>query len=325
MKKAISKIGLLSQDITLGLSDGDYLVEQVELPAIARDKVNVTVLPGTVAILGGVKYKGSEIPYKLTRAIVGSKGSAITAYLVPDKLVDSITVSFFGGQHMVSLSSLPTAKAKFSIVGSATVEVSDFKELAKYFKRSMTKDELVEEINATLRPHLSNEVQTAASQFITSDTTEVTLRAALNDVAKAVISSKKTASALMNMGLMLSARGISMHLNALDDTEDKIKLINDALTDKAIASLDNDLLDRAADDLAAARKHELDMALAGNTTTRNTNTNVSTNGGGNVVINNNGKNDMDDDKNDKGSFCPHCGKKVSGSGVKFCAHCGKKL
>ena len=327
MKTAISKVGLMTQEITLGLSEGNYLVEQVEIPPVVKEKVNVTVLPGTVALLGGVKYKGQEMPYKLIREVVGNKKAATTAYLVPDKLVDSISVSFFGGQHMVAISSLPSAKAKFSIVGTATVEVSDFKELANYFKRSMTKEELVAEINTSLRGHLSNEVSVAASKYITPSTTEVTLRAALDDVAREVISSKKTASAMMAMGLILSARGISMHINALDDAEDKIKLINDALTDKAIANLDNDLLDRAADELAAARKHDVDMTLARNTTTRNTNNNdtITTNKYGNapVVINKGDKQDKHQGGNAQKSYCINCGAKIPGN-AKFCPSCGQK-
>ena len=323
MRIATSKVGLITQEIILGLSDSNILVEQVEMPPISRDRVNIIVLPGTVAVIGGVKYKGQELPYKLTRAVVGNKRTATTIYLLPDKLMDNITVTFFGGQHMVSISSLPFAKAKFSIVGTATVEVADFKALANYFKRSITKEQLVAEINATLRGHLSNEVSVAASKYITNETTEVTLRSALNDVAKDVISSKKTASALMNMGLALSARGISMHINALDDAEDKIKLINDALADKAIAGLNNDLLDRMADELAASRKHDIDMLLAKNTSTRNSNdtvtTNTTTNSTGPIVINN-----IQDDSSIKKNYCMVCGAKIPAE-AGFCPSCGRKL
>ena len=325
MKAAISTVGLMTQNLTLGLSEGNYLVEQVEIPPIVKGNVNVTVLPGTIALIGGVKYKGQEMPYKLVREVVGNKKNATTAYLLPDKLMDNISVAFFGGQHVVSISSLPTAKAKFSIVGNATVEVADFKELANYFKRSMTKEELVAEINANLRGHLTNEVSVAASKYITPTTTEVTLRAALDDVAREVISSKKTASALMNMGLILSARGLSMHINALDDAEDKIKLINDALADKASANLDNDLLDRAADELERARNHDVNMVLAKNTTTRNNNNNdtITTNNNGNapVVINKGGNQPKPQGGK---NFCPNCGAKITGNG-RFCPNCGQQL
>ena len=72
MKTAISNVGLMVQNITLGLSEGNYLVEQVEIPPIVKGKVNVTVLPGTIALLGGVKYKGQEIPYQLIREVCSS-------------------------------------------------------------------------------------------------------------------------------------------------------------------------------------------------------------------------------------------------------------
>ena len=326
MRTAPSQIGLFSQDLTLGLSDSNYLVEQLELPPIVRRTVNVTVLPGTVAVIGGMEFKGQKMPYKLPNSIVGSKKATTPIFLMPDKMFDNISISFFGGQHVVSLSSMPMAKAKFSIVGSALVEIMDHRDLANYFNRSMTRDALVQEVNATMRSHLSNEVMTAASKYITPSTTEITLRAALNDVAKEVLSSRKAANALMQMGLMLSARGISMHLNALDDAEDKFKQINDALMNKAISSLDNDLLDRAADELAAARKHDVDVILAKNTTTHNNNDTLTTNTNGNapVVISKGGcKNGEDSDS--KQRFCMHCGAKLPDSGAKFCPACGRKL
>lgn len=303
MRIATSKVGLLAQEFVLGLSDSNMLVEQVELPPIARDRVNVLVLPGTVAVIGGVKYKGQELPYKLNRAVVGSKHAATAIYLLPDKRMDTINVSFFGGQHMVSNSALPSVKAKFSIVGTATVEIADFKALANYVKRTITKEQLVEEINATLRAHLSNEVSVAASRYITAETTEVTLRSALNDVAKDVISSKKTISALMNMGLALSARGISMHINALDDAEDKIKLINDVLADKEAAPLHHDL---PAQDASAENSDD--------TVT----TDPTTNSSEPVEID-----DMPDDTCGDDHYCRVCGAEIPAEAA-FCPLCGRE-
>lgn len=320
-------MGLFVQNITLKLSDNKYLVEKVDLPSLDKGKIDLTVANGTVAIIGGSKYKGREVPYKLTRDIIGSKRAGAEAYLYPDKPFEDITVSFFGGQHVVSISSLPKAKAKFSIVGSATLEISDFKDLALYFDRSITKDELIEEINKTVRSHLSNEVSIAASRYITADTTDNNLRAALANVSDDVMKSRKTASILMNMGLILSAKGISMHLNALDDADDKIKAINDALLDNAIDSLNDAKRDREDREKAAARQHEIDMTKAQKTDFRDytdtKNINTNTTGNGNVIINN--PKDTDTARIGKVAYCPNCGQKIAQNAAKFCPNCGQKL
>ncbi|MGN0814516.1 MAG: zinc ribbon domain-containing protein [Candidatus Coproplasma sp.] len=320
-------MALFVQNISLRLSDSDYLIEKVTLEALTKENIDLTVAPGTVAYIGGTKYKGKETPYKLKRSIIGTKNGENVVYLTPDKMFDTVSVRFFGGQYVVSLSQLPTAKAKFAVVGDASVEVSDFKELVKNFNRSMTRSDLVEFIEQNVRGHLSNEVSVAVSQHITPETTEVTLLAALNDVANEVMNSRKTATALINIGLILSARGISMHLNAIEDTDDKIQAVNNALTGKAIASLGNDILDREEREREAERQHEINKIRAGrtdiseSTATRNINTNTNTRGG-NVVINNNApaRGAVQTGK----KFCPHCGAKLTGSG-KFCPECGERL
>lgn len=318
-------MGLFVQNIVLSMSDSKFLIEKTALPPLTKDKIDLSVVPGTVAIVGGVAYKGREMPYKLTRAAVGMKSVAVDIYLYPDKPFESISVTFFGGQHIVSVSSLPTAKAKFSVVGKAAVEVADYKDLAVYFARSMTKDDLVEEINKGVRGFLSDEVSSAASRFITSETTENTLRAALENIAADVMKSRKTASALLNMGLILAPRSISLHLNALDDAENKVQKILDALTDKALASLNNDLLDRAEREQAAQRQHEVDLIRARQTliSEETKNINTTTKGDGKVIIQGAGKDEGQ--KAPARRFCSECGAALTEKDAKFCPFCGKKL
>jgi rubrerythrin len=311
-------MGLFVQNVVLGISDEKYLVEKVEIPEITKGKVDLTVKPGTIAIIGGIKYKGQEAPYKLTRENIGSKRASVDAYLYPDKMFDSISINFFGGQHNVSLSSLPGTKAKFSIVGTANIEIADFKDLANYFKASIKREDLVEQVTKEFRGHLSNEVNTSACKYITPETTEITLSAVLDSVSQDVMRSRKTSAMLANMGLMLSARGITMHLNALDESEEIMRIVNDAVNDKAIRSLDNDLRDREEREKSAERQHEIDMARANrtdiseSTETRNYNTN-----GGNVTINNPAP------KNKR--YCPECGTEITSPNAKFCPSCGQKL
>jgi membrane protease subunit (stomatin/prohibitin family) len=104
----------------------------------------------------------------------------------------------------------------------------------------------------------------------------------------------------------------------LDQAEELMDAINNALADKAIISLNNDVLDREEREKAAAREHEIAMARANrtdiseSTETRNYNTN-----GGNVTINNPAP------KNKR--YCPECGTEITSANAKFCPSCGQKL
>ncbi|MBO5287501.1 MAG: zinc ribbon domain-containing protein [Clostridia bacterium] len=308
-------MGLFSQDIKVGLSNGSYVVEKVTTPPINKSNVELYVAPGTVACIGRIKLKGMAAPYKMSMSDFTSvKNGTCDIFLYPDKMFDNISVQFFGGQHEVSLSAMPTAKAKFSIVGTATIELSDYLDLATYFNRTITKQDVVDEINKNYRTHLTNEVSAVASKYITPETTEVTLQASLNQIVEDVMSnSRKTTSVLFSMGLAISQRGISMHLNALDDADEKFKLLNEALMKSAIDALDPEKQhQRETEKEREARQFELDKIKAQNTTIikdesprrEPTVTAGGTSTPSSVV------------------FCTECGAKITSLQTKFCPNCG---
>lgn len=322
-------MGLFVQDIKLGLSSDAYLLEKATLPTLNRDKINLTVAPGTVAIVGGEKYKGQEVPYKLTRGIVGLKNGA-EVFLYPDKNFDGVSLQFFGGQHTLSFSATPTAKGTFAVVGTAFIEISDYKDLAKFFNRSLTVEDLKQELMAkdsVVKAHLSNETMSAIKALIKDGMTEDALCAVLNDEIASKI--RKTASLLTNMGLLLSSRAITFKLNTLDQAAEAQEKLNRKSVDKAMSEFDKDELDRQERREAAERQHEIDKIraqrtnISENTDTKNVNTN--TNGGNVTIVNDKEK---DKDKKSEGEqtakFCPECGVKLTGK-VKFCPECGKKL
>ena len=261
MRTAKSKVGLFTQEITLGLSDESFLVEKVEIPPIVRDRVDLTVLPGTVALTDDVGVPRTSGFYKLTRSHFGNKSASTVVALYPNKIIDNITITFFGGQHVLSISSLPMAKAKFAIVGTATAEIRNFELLAKYFPSSMTKDDLMKEIKEKWCAHLNDEAMRAASKCITPETNEITLRAALDEIANEMIAGQKMNAMLKNFGLKLSVNGITMHVNSLEDSEDKMRIINDALTGKALASLANDLITPASSPAATDRNANMQFCI----------------------------------------------------------------
>ena len=317
-------MGLFTQEITVGLSNAAYVIEKVTLPQIKKSNVDFTVQPGTVALVGKQKFKGQSAPYKLLASAFGEKNACCDVFLYPDKQFDNITINFFGGQHEICLSALQMAKAKFAIVGSASIEIGDYKDLAAYFNRSVTKQDVVDEVNKNYRVHLTNEVSAAASKYITPETTEVRLQALLNTIASDVMAnSRKTSSMLFNMGLLISQRGVSMHLNALDDADEKFKILNDALIKNALESLDKDKLDREERERQAERQHEIDQIRAENTTREESDAtktiNTNTNGKAPVVIKEGGE------AKAKKRFCTECGKELTSASGKFCPNCGAKV
>lgn len=61
--KVQEKIGFFSQEFTVGLSQGDYVLEKVTLPPIKKKNIVFRVQPGTVALVGGQKFKGAGTAY----------------------------------------------------------------------------------------------------------------------------------------------------------------------------------------------------------------------------------------------------------------------
>ena len=173
--------------------------------------------------------------------------------------------------------------------------------------------------------HLTNEISSAASQYIKKDTTEVELQSKLNEIATDVTrNSRKTSSMLLSMGLALSQRGISMHLNALDDTDETIKVINDALKKHAIESIGDEKLEREAKEKQAERQFESDKIRADHTTITENESRVdnvrtiSNTGSAPVIINENTT------VAEKDYFCDQCGHKCPPT-AKFCNECGAKI
>jgi hypothetical protein len=320
-------MGLFTQDIKIGLSNNEYVVEKITLPPIKKKNIDLFVAPGTIAYINKQTFKGQGVPFKINDATLGAnRGVELEAFLYPDKTFDNISISFFGGQHSVTLSSARSglAKAKFSIVGNATIELSDYKDLASYFNRTVTKQDIVDEVNKNCRVHLTNEVCACASSYITDGTTEIDLQSKLNAIASDIMQSRKAASVFMQMGLMLSQRGVSMHINPLEEADEMFKVLNEALLRAEVEGFDKDRLDREERDREAQRRHEIDLIRAQNTVreesdqTRTINSNGNA---GNVTINETPRPASSSAQGKK--FCSECGAELK-PGAKFCNECGTK-
>ena len=323
-------MGLFTQDIKLALSKGEYVIEKVTLPPIKKKNIDLSVAPGTVAIINRQAYKGQGFAYKLTDVAIGaSKGTELVAYLYPDKMFDNIPITFFGGQHSVTLSSAVSgfAKAKFSIVGNATLELSDYRDLATHFDRSVTKQDVIDEVNKNVRIHLTNEVSSAASKYIVEGTTEIVLAGKLNEIAADVMQTRKAATVFMQMGLMLSQRGISLHINPLEEADEMFKKLQEALMRREMEGFDRDRLDREERERQAQRDHEINLIRAQNTTREESdNTNTINNNGAPVTAPAPQANPAPTPQAQSSGqkYCGECGAKLK-PGAKYCNACGAKV
>jgi len=312
-------MGLFTQSIVIKPADPNYVIEKITLPPLKKSKIDISVPVGYTAIVGKQVFKGSSVPHQTIRDLLGPAKEEPAAYIYAEKEYDALTVPFFGGQHVVCLSALPACRAKFAIVGQVTIELSDYKALADHFGRSITREEMMEEVVAAAKQHLSNEVQSAASAHIKPDTTEVTLRAALKEISEEAIQGQTTRSILTKMGFALSRRGISMRLNSLEDADQMLDEATKALMHKAIESLNDDLLDRQERERDREREHEIDAIRAGRTTIAESTTTITTNGTGRVTIASGEKAPAPNKR-----FCTNCGAEVPAT-ARFCGNCGKPV
>ena len=317
-------MGLFTQEISLKLSKSSYLIEKVTLPVIKKKKIELKVETGTIAIINGMTYKGQGKPHELyAETLDAQKGTELTAYLYSDKFYDSFPINFMGGKHTVKLSSAVSgyARGNFAVVGTIDVEIFDYKDLAAFFDCTITKEDVIEEINKNYRSHISNEINSAVSARITEDTTEVGLKGLLTTVVDDVLRSRQAVNVLMKMGLAMSKRGFTMHINPVDNAEEITKKLNDALVDKELEGFNKDKLDREELERQRQREHEINLIKAGNTKVEeSTETkNINSNGNNPVTINEAGKG-ADNDK----KFCGECGAQLK-PGSKYCNFCGAKL
>ena len=310
-------MGLFTQEITLGLKDPSNIIEKEEI-LLKKQKINLYVKKGSIVYVGQTAYKGNPDFYEIDPSMLGGrKKDSITLYVTPDKTFDTISIKFFAGKHKCSVSYRPDAKADFSIIGEVEVMINDYQLLAEHFDRTMSKDELVDDINKSYRQLLGNEIGQTADKFITLETTENDLSASLNKIVKEVFKTgRKAATAFQKIGLVIVPGSISLQVEPLEDADEIISTILNKINQKALESIDNEEkekeYERKQAELQAEREHEINLERAKHTSISEQITDVNATGDGNVTINQN------PDK-----YCINCGAKISRTAA-FCPTCGAK-
>lgn len=311
-------MGLFTQEIILELSDPSYVIEKVDVE-LKKTKINLYVKKGTIAYIGSSCYKGKASAYEIDAEMLGGrKKDSITAFLCPDKLLDTISIKFFAGKHKCSISYKPDALADFSILGEVDVMINDYSLLAENINDTTTKEELVELLNKNYRQLLGNEISQAADRFITKETTENDLSASLGKIVKEVFSSgRRAATQFQKMGLIIMPGSISLNVEPFEDADEMIATILNKINQRALDSFDDEEKEkeyqRKKEELQAEREHEINLERAKHTSISETKTDINKSGDGNVTI--------EQASTDK--FCLKCGKKISKDAV-FCPSCGAK-
>ncbi|MCR5491301.1 MAG: zinc ribbon domain-containing protein [Bacilli bacterium] len=306
--------------IELEMKDSrNNLVEKYTFDVRKRN-IQIKVKPGYEAIVNNTKFLGGQTQ-DFTKKNFGD--SVIAFVYQPARLNDPILIPFFAGQHTVSLDTHKTAKAKFALVGEASVEVADYMALARYFDATISLQDVENRLNEVFKDPFSTQVTAAAKTHINSASTDVSLYSELPAIAKDA-SHGSAAKKLFDMGLVLGSRGIAMRLNPIGETSEIIDRINDAFNNKAMEQFDEEKIEKLRgweiEDRNAANQHEIDVINAHHTNTSNQNTSNTYNYNGNVPQ----QPVQEPRQQPKRHFCPNCGRELQGHEA-YCPDCGNKI
>jgi hypothetical protein len=311
---------LFTDVIELQMKDPrNNVVEKYEYDVKKRN-VQIKIKPGYDALINGVEYSGGKVA-EFSKKSFGDK---VVVYVYQgNRRSDQIVIPFFAGQHVVSLDTNRTAKVKFALVGEASVEIANYEMICSYFGATVTMPDIERRLNEVFKEPFSTQATAAAKQHISSSSTDVELYSVLPEIARDTARGSAT-KRLFDMGLALGARGISMRLNPIGDSNAVIDKINERFNNAALEQFDEakiaKLREWEKEDRAAANQHEIDIINANNTSTRNQNNSNTYNYNGNVPQNAGEK----ATPKPKRHFCTNCGRELNGN-EGYCPDCGTKV
>lgn len=323
-------MGLFVQDIKVGLQDTNHVVEKITIKNIKKGKINLYVRPGCNCIiptLGNQEFIGKSEPYQLLReSFVQTKGDSCEVYVYLDKGI-SLPIPFFGGQYNLPIPGAKGLRGTYALVGTCYLQITDYAKISSKYGDSVTQEQIIEDLKTTYRKAISDEIALSANKLLDGEIDENKFNSITDKITTSMIEdSGKANNLLRELGLRLSARKTTMHLNPLDDVLEITKKISDKQIETTIYDMDASKRKDEADKLQAERQYEIDQIKAHNTkvneSKQDTNTNVNKNINGNIK-----EKDDENKKKEKEeiSFCPSCGNKITMSDAIFCPKCGRKL
>ena len=316
----VSKIGFLSQEIRVRLGDSNNLIEKVDLGRIAKGKVSLVVEEGTNALINGRVYAGRTAHYELVpENFVGKKGEACAAYLYSSKFFDKMSFKFPVDVYSLGIDVLDNAVGKYALNAQINVEIADHKELVLNYQRTITREELMAELETKIRAELSSVVKSAANQYYSSSLKSKEFLAKVQEHMEDVVRSIRRGTSIDSLGLIVNKSSINFYLNEMAETKEYIASVTSKINESAEYHLKDDRRRDQNEQIDKERQHEIDKIKAGNTRITETTQNINKN------INGKEEPKKSEKKDEKKKFCSNCGAKAEKADAKFCSNCGEKL
>ena len=313
---------LFTDKVDLSMKDSrSHLIEKYVFDVRKRN-IEIKVASGYEAIINGTEKIGPNEKRVYTKKLIGDN---VVAFVYQKSTnLRPLSIPFAAGQHTISLDAHKTAKVRFALVGTAQINIVDYKDLAKYFDNTLSYEEIERALLDSFRPMLSAQLQASAKTHINSASTDVSIANDLRAIAADGIRNAALKGTLMNMGLMISASGISLWLNPIGDSAEVIEAINARFNEAALEEFDEAKVAKAREwekeDKLIDNQHEIDVINAENTNTQNRNQSNTYNYNGNVP---NQEVHVHGQQNQK-RFCSVCGAKLEGN-ANFCPNCGNRI
>ena len=313
-------MSLFTDKVDLGMADSrEHLIEKYVFD-VKKGTIQIHVKPGYEAIINGYDKIGPNQTNTYNKKTIGT---TLTAFVYQKgSIAKPIIVPFFAGQHTISLDAHKTAKATFALVGTAKIEIDDYKALARYFDSTVTYADVEKELHENFKDAFSIHMTAAAKTYISSSSTDVSIHSDLKNIAKAGIQGSSLQNTLIDMGMSLMSSGISLRLNPVGNSEEIIAAINAKFNEAAFDEFDEAKADkqrqREIEDKKLDYQHEIDVINAQNTDTQNRNNSYAYSG--NVPKYPHGAPAAPDTGK---RFCPHCGRELAPRD-EYCPSCGTK-
>ena len=315
-------MALFTDKIDLSMRDSRNHILEKYVFDVKKRNVEIKVLPGYEAIINNLITIGPNQTKVFDRKTVGE---SLTVFIYQKATnLRPLSIPFAAGQHTISLDAQKTAKVRFALVGTAQINIMDYKELARFFDNTLSYEDIEKELIENFRPALSAQMSAAAKTHINSASTDVSIAGDLREIAADGVRNSALRATLMNMGLMISASGIALWLNPIGESAKVIEEINARYNQQALEEFDDAKTEKQRqwdkEDRQMANQHEIDVINAQNTNTQNRNNSNTYNYNGNVP-----RQEVHvHEKRKAPRYCPICGCKLD-EDAKFCPKCGNKV
>lgn len=325
-------MALFKQEYKLKFSNPNNVIEKVTIKDVKKGKIRLYIPSGYSAFIptieGGISYPGNKSYYEFGRDdFVQSKHEDCDVFLYKENDERKVVVPFFGGKYTINLSVAKGVKGTFTLVGTAYLDINNPEALIRSYNKTLTIEDIQDDIAENgLKDMLTNEITSIANSQIGLDANENTLASSVRNIIEEMVDeSKQATSVFKKIGLRISKRGTSMHVNALEDAKKYADLINSKILDSNLYDLEGGKRKDENEREDKGRQFEIDKIKAerAEISDRTTTINKTINANGDAA-----KEALHEEERRPSEgvrYCPYCGAKIENKAARFCMSCGNKL